>query len=198
MDGRLMQTGEQMMSQDVQAWLRDVEDRDWTVRSEAIRRLEVMGDPAAAPGLIRMLRDESQYVRAAAARALGKLKSAESVPALIAAMDDKAFIVQQSAMWALGDIGPAAKDALPVLRGRAEDPTCYKERIELTVGQVARLAISRIEAEPEPVAEALPASGVPASAAEAQTQRVLTPEERKAKREAALARKRAQEGGASV
>lgn len=180
------------MASDLQTYLRNLKDRDWSVRNEAIRKLELSGDTRAAPGLIEALGDESQYIRMAAARALGKLRAAEAVPALVKVLDDPVFIVRQSALWSLGEIGPAAKAALPALQKLADDPTLYTER-ELSVGALAKLAIGRIEAEPEPQAEAAPAGAEqPAAAGEAGT---LSPEERKARREAALARKRAKEQG---
>lgn len=176
------------MTYDVQAQIGDLRHWDWKVRAEAIRRLEIARDAAATPALIEALGDESQYVRAAAARALGKLGSAEAVPALIKALEDTAFIVRQNALWSLGEIGAAAREALPVLQRLAEDSTMFTER-ELTVGELARLAILRIEAAPQPMPQ--PEATPQAQPAEG----VLSPEERKARREAALARKRAREQG---
>jgi HEAT repeat protein len=59
----------------------DGEDRD--ARITAIRRLSEMGDKAAIPALIRVLRDEDWRLRDAAAQALGKLKAAAAVVGLL-------------------------------------------------------------------------------------------------------------------
>lgn len=172
------------MAHDAPTPMGDLKHWDWKVRAEAVRRIEFARDTAAVGALVEALCDESQYVRAAAARALGKLGRAEAVPALIQALEDAAFIVRQNALWSLGEIGAAAREALPALKALAEDSTMFRER-EITVGELARLAIARIEAAPP--SEAAPAPQ-PAEG-------VLSPEERKARREAALARKRAREQG---
>ncbi len=163
---------------------------DWKVRHEAVRRLEVIGDPAAAPELARLVtEDKSPFVRAAAARALGKLGSPEGVPALTRALEDPAFHVRQAAIWSLGEIGAAAAPALPALRPLTQNPQRYPQA-ELTVAQIAEIAIGRIEAALEE-AKAPPQEATAPAGGEG----VLSPEERKAKREAALARKRAREAG---
>ena len=150
---------------------------DWKVRHEAVRRLEVIGDPAAAPELARLVtEDKSPFVRAAAARALGKLGSPEGVPALIRALEDPAFHVRQAAVWSLGEIGAAAEPALPALHPLTQNPQRYPQA-ELTVAQVAEIAIGRIEAAKAPSQEA---------AAPAGGEGVLSPEERRARREAGL------------
>ncbi len=177
------------MAHEVQSQPEDLKHWDWKVRAEAVRRIEFAREAAAVGALVEALGDESQYVRAAAARALGKLGRAEAVPALIRALEDAAFIVRQNAMWSLGEIGAAAREALPALKALADDNTMFHER-EITVGELARLVIARIEAAPQPQAEAAEAASAPQPA-----EGVLSPEERKARREAALARKRAREQG---
>ncbi|HEC23833.1 MAG TPA: HEAT repeat domain-containing protein [Chloroflexi bacterium] len=174
------------MGQDTESLLKDLKAPQWRVRQEAIRKLEYLGDTAAVPALMTALEDESQYVRMAAARALGKLGDPAAVPALVGALQDPMFIVRQNAMWALGEIGAGAKEALPVLEKLASEDTHFPEG-ELTVGELATLTIARINAALEP------AKAEGEKTADTGEGRVLTPEERKAKREAALARKRARQ-----
>ncbi len=165
---------------------------DWTVRNEAVRRLEVSGDQSAVPALIEALReDDSPFVRASAARTLGKLGSADAAPALVEALQDEAFHVRQAAIWSLGEIGAAAEPALPALRALLESPERFPQA-QLTVAQVTELAIARIDA-------AIEEAKAPPEATEAEAEAgVLSAEERKAKREAALAQKRAREAGEAV
>jgi HEAT repeat protein len=180
------------MAGDVQAVMRDLDSRDWSVRMEAVRRLEMMRGEAApaVPRLAQALADESQYVRAAAARALGKIGGADAVDRLIKALDDRAFHVRQNAVWALGEIGAPAEAALPMLEKFRQSKERFPQA-ELTVADLAGQAIGHIQT-------AVERSKAPAEAAPAAAQGdegALTADERKAKREAALARKRAQAAG---
>src|SRR5204863_8379671 len=88
------------------------------------------------------LQDESQFVRMAAARSLGRLGDKKAVPALLEALSDPMFMVRQNAMWALGEIGDPA--ALGALDSWSSDPTMFSERA-ITVGQLAQIAIQRIQ-----------------------------------------------------
>jgi HEAT repeat protein len=179
------------MSKDVQALLDGLKQRDWAARLEAVRQLELSGDPKGAPGLIGALKDESQFVRAAAARALGRIGGDDAVPALVEALGDGSFHVQQAALWALGDVGAAAETALPALEAFTKRSERFPQA-ELTVAEQADLTIKRIN-------KAVEAARAPAaeegSADAGASGGVLTPEERKAKREAAMARKKAQATG---
>jgi HEAT repeat protein len=185
------------MAGDVDALLKSIE---WAERSEAIRRIEVRKDGKAVPQLIdRLGKDESQFVRAAAARALGKIGSAEAVGPLARALADPAFHVRQNAMWSLGEIGAAAEPALPALRPLAASRERFPQA-ELTVAEMAGLTIARIEIAVEAAKTPVEAPAVeevaePAAPPAAEEKKALTPEERAAKREAALARKRAKEAG---
>ncbi|MEJ2148696.1 MAG: HEAT repeat domain-containing protein [Chloroflexota bacterium] len=159
--------------------------------------MEVLGDAGAVPGLLDALQDESPYVRMTAARALGKLGDAAALSGLLAALEDPEFIVRQNAMWSLGELGAGAKDAVPTLQALAADTSHFPSG-ELTVGELAGLSAARIEL-------AVEAAKAPAPAEEAAAEEVgeeeagakprLSAEERKARREAALARKKAAEGG---
>lgn len=149
------------MAFDEQTTLRDLTNRDWMKRAEAIRQLEVAGADSAAEQIAdRLLTDDSLYVRAAAARTLGKFGSAEAVDALTRALADPAFHVRQAAMWALGEIGGAAQPALEALRPFTESVERFPQA-ELTVAEIAELVIGRIEGA---VAEASAAQAAEAEA----------------------------------
>ena len=96
------------------------------------------------------------------------------------------------AMWSLGELGVGAKEAIPALQALAADTSHFPSG-ELTIGELAELSIARIEMAVEE-AEAPAADGeTEGEAAEARP--TLSADERKAKREAALARKKARESG---
>jgi HEAT repeat protein len=183
------------MADDLKDLLAALHDRHWDVRKEAIRKLELLGDAGAVPGLIEALQDESPYVRMTAARALGKVGDPAAVSGLLAALDDPEFIVRQNAMWSLGELGAGAKDAIPTLQALTADTSHFPSG-ELTIGGLAELSIARIEQAIEAAEAPAAGDGVEGEGGEAKP--TLSAEERKAKREAALARKKAREGGGEV
>src|SRR5688572_31802511 len=79
----------------------------------------------------------------AAARSVGRIGDKKGVPALLEALSDPVFMVRQNAMWALGEIGDSS--ALSALESWTDDPTMFSERA-ITVGQLAQIAIQRIQA----------------------------------------------------
>ncbi len=183
-----------MMASNVETHLRHMLNPRWYVRAEAIRKLELDGSAEAADALIEVLaEDESQFVRAAAARALGRISGAKAVPALTAALADPSFYVRQAALWALGEIGAPAEKALPALQPFTESEERFPQA-ELTVAELAELVVKRIQTAVE---EAQAPAADDAAAAD-DGKKTLTADERKAKREAALARKRAREAGEDV
>lgn len=170
---------------------------DWKVRAQAADTMGDQGDKKAVPALLEALNDESQFVRLAAVRSLGRLGDPKAIPGLMTTLSDPAFTVRLNALWSLGEIGDPS--TIPAIQPYITDQTILPERA-ITVGKLAEVAIARIEAKQEESkaaattdaqVEAAGDTGTPAREGAA-----LTPEERKAKREAALARKRAVEGGA--
>ena len=87
------------------------------------------------------MEDEDASVRAWSAQAIGAIgrDAAPAVPALIALLANADEGSRNSACIALRGIGPAARDALPVLRKALEDPS-------VDVRRFAEMAIERIEA----------------------------------------------------
>src|SRR5215469_6891130 len=110
----------------VEALAKALSDPNPKVRSLAADALEAMGPAAAAalPELVRGLNDPADYVRAKSADALGAMG-----PGALAAVrpladrllvNDEQIMVLRSVAAALGDIGPAARDALPILERTRE------------------------------------------------------------------------------
>jgi hypothetical protein len=122
-------------------------DSDPQVRLLAAIALKEMGPNAAPalPDLVRALNDPSEFVRTRSADALGAMGPAAH--AAVRPLADKllakgeTWIVLTSVATALGNIGPDAKDALPILK-----QTFNGRR----VGMCAREAILKIEGQPVP------------------------------------------------
>jgi len=114
-----------------------LDDRDWLVRTLAIRDL-VRAGPEAASRIASGLEDGDAQVRYLAAMALGALRAEEAVPALEAALgQDADSAVRSQAAVALRQIG--SRESLPELRAvRKEDPS-------RDVRHQAELAVHAIE-----------------------------------------------------
>jgi hypothetical protein len=114
---------------------RALTDSEPRVRGLAALALKSMG-PAAAPvvpQLITALNDPNLPVRLAAAGALGAIgpKASAAVPALTAKLVDKneGRLMFRTSMLALAAMGPAAHEAIPVLREIARNgPTARQPR----------------------------------------------------------------------
>jgi HEAT repeat protein len=155
------------MASDVAENLEHLNHRNWAVRAEAIRSLEVLDDSSAASAIAERLQDDdSVFVRMAAARALGVLGTEGEVPALTAALSDEAFHVRQSAIWSLGRLGALAESALPELERFTESPERFPQA-ELTVAELAQLAIDEINHAVEEARVAAEAAAQAAAEAEA-------------------------------
>lgn len=93
-----------------------LQDDNSKVRSAAVPALAAFG-PLAIPTLLNTLQDKRGHVRAGACQALGLIKDKAAIPALLEVLrhdqDDGALL---EAATALAQFGPAAKDAIPVLR----------------------------------------------------------------------------------
>lgn len=87
-------------------------DLEASVRSQAIKALQQLGDKRAAPAIAKLLDDPISGIRQAAAHALGKLGSKRATPALIRVLETSqdASLVE-NAVLALAAIGNRA--ALP-------------------------------------------------------------------------------------
>src|SRR5262249_21310926 len=94
-------------------WLKAAQDKDPSVRAEAVTALGEMGltGPAVLAALTAALKDADEGVRGAAGDALAKLGPA-AVPALTQAAADKDQLTRAGAAAALGRIGPKAATAV--------------------------------------------------------------------------------------
>jgi hypothetical protein len=163
-------------------------------RRQAAYELEKLGDPGAADALIEALKDENDFVRMAAARALGKVGNEKTVQALLATLNDDYYMVRQNAVWSLGELGTKAESALPELEKLKGDTTIFRER-ENTFGEIAEVVVGRIQVALME-AQAAEGGGDETSAEDAgdddgkpsSAKTSLSADERKAKREAMLAR----------
>ena len=105
----------------VPALLQQLVHKDYAERRQAAEELGKLGAAArgASKELARALQDESPEVRVAAAWALWRIegKPEPVVPVLIAVLKlpEKEVEAREAACKALGEIGPAAKDAVPLL-----------------------------------------------------------------------------------
>lgn len=105
--------------------LRNVGDSDETVREWSVAALEGLGTPSVddLDALIDQIDAEQPDVGYWAATLLGRLEAdaAPAVDALArAAAGHPESQVRQRAVWALGKIGPAAGNAVPVLKQAAQ------------------------------------------------------------------------------
>jgi HEAT repeat protein len=111
------------------------------IRLRAIAALAKLG-PEAWPGvrpLIQAIKDKDSEIRSTATDALGKIGK-EAVPVLVEALQgDINSNVRLACCQALGEIGPEAKDAIPVLRA-----TSTEDRNK-DVQKAALVAIDKIQ-----------------------------------------------------
>ena len=73
----------------VDRWKRQLRDRRWWIRAEAIRALGLVKYEAALPVLIVALDDPFDEVRAVAVEALGQIADPSAVPALVSRLSDQ-------------------------------------------------------------------------------------------------------------
>ncbi|MBI2190656.1 MAG: HEAT repeat domain-containing protein [Planctomycetes bacterium] len=84
-----------------------------TIRRETALELGRIGDPKAAPTLLKMLNDADERVRVNAILGLGWMQSKKAVPELIKLAQGDDVVMRRRAVQALGQIGDAkAADAL--------------------------------------------------------------------------------------
>jgi HEAT repeat protein len=93
-----------------------LEDYDWNIRMDAVRRLNEMGGAKAVEPLIKMLGDIDGNVRQRAVEALVRIGEPTIGP-LIEALDD--VDVRRAAARALGEIGESAIE--PLIEALDED-----------------------------------------------------------------------------
>ena len=92
--------------------LRDLDDREAGMRSDAAWDLGFVDDPRARAGLREALGDKDAAVRQAAVEGLGRLRDADSIGAIIERLGDRDRPVREAAAACLDGFGPAAVDPL--------------------------------------------------------------------------------------
>jgi hypothetical protein len=86
-------------------------DPSWRVRLQAVAVLGKLGDPRAAPVLIRALNDPNETVRGLSAQVLGDLGGATAVAALEQARHDASAFVRDKATAAIDKLQPSRSTA---------------------------------------------------------------------------------------
>ena len=77
-------------------------DEEWAVRESHVKALAALGETAAVPYLIPVLKDEDFRVRVAVAEALKSLGDASAIPALADRVADNVYDLQyDERIWAL-------------------------------------------------------------------------------------------------
>lgn len=119
------------------------------VRSSAARALGMIGLDSSdvIPALIELLDDESGYVRANAAEALWRIsRHSRAIPALVKELTVADSMARYHAARAISEIGPPAKEAVPVLNSLLTDRDFRLRK------QVAQ-ALKRLNPDPSPTQE---------------------------------------------
>jgi HEAT repeat protein len=150
-------------------------DEEVIVKTDILRALGRIREPAATPALIRMLRQEAEAkLRAEAAGALGALATPEALPALLEALDRKQdLVVRTQVVSALGGFTDSrAIDALARVLRTAKARTLRRQAM-LALGRTGSaeaapplleaLAKARTDRARAAVVEALGRTGVPAA-----------------------------------
>lgn len=117
-DGRIRRKAVEILRQEkaVEGLVQGLKNKDPEVRQLAIRGLAELG-PAVKPflpGLAECLGDDDLIVSGRARQILVKF-GADSVPFFLKTLQDRNPKVRRSAVFALGQIGPPAKEAVPLL-----------------------------------------------------------------------------------
>ncbi len=150
----------------VEALTHALDADELALRVDAADALEVIGPQAkaAAPALAVQLDHVQPWVRTASMAALTAI-GAPAVPALVDTFQNGPGNSPIRAAIVLGSIGPAAKDALPVLEKALPDMPGKRDRLTEILGQIdpQRAVASVVEPPPGdgPVAAAIPSQSVP-------------------------------------
>ena len=116
----LTSQAQNVTDQNLDSLVKNLQDPDKDVRSEAAWALGYLGDKAAVQPLIEALKDRNEDVRYASARALGNLGDKTAVPSLIAALKDPNKDVRSEVVKSLGTLRDKA--AVPPLIAALRDP----------------------------------------------------------------------------
>ena len=104
----------------VDRWKRQLRDRRWWVRAEAVRALGLVKHAATLPVLIVALDDPYDEVRAVAVEALGQIADPSAIPALVSRLSDQSRHQRVRLVQALERFGSAV--VAPLLEHAKANP----------------------------------------------------------------------------
>lgn len=118
---------------EAQKLVKQLKDKDPSVRAEAAWDLGKMGATEAVPALTAALSDPDDAVRGNAAASLWKLglASRPAIPALKAALNDPAALVVGNAAGALRELGVTKAELIPAYKRVLNQPSCEARVIGL-------------------------------------------------------------------
>ncbi len=88
-------------SEQVDQFVKDLQDESWQIRWDAAAALGEIKDPRAIGPLGKALQDENSYVRMTAARSLGMIEDPRVIAPLIQALKDDSHGVKKNAVLSL-------------------------------------------------------------------------------------------------
>ncbi|UCD79822.1 MAG: HEAT repeat domain-containing protein [Desulfobacterales bacterium] len=94
-------SGQAGNSDNVDQFIKDLQNDSWQVRWDAAAALGETKDPRGIDPLITALKDENSYVRMTAARSLGMIDDPRVIDPLIQALKDESHGVQKNALLSL-------------------------------------------------------------------------------------------------
>jgi HEAT repeat protein len=104
----------------IDGWKRQLRDRRWWIRAEAVRALGLVKHAAALPVLIVALDDPYDEVRAVAVEALGHIADPSAIPALVSRLSDQSRHQRVRLVQALERFGSAV--AAPLVEHAKANP----------------------------------------------------------------------------
>jgi HEAT repeat protein len=137
----------------VEELIRQLGDREWSVRWAACQALGKLGDSRAVEPLIARLGDEKWLVRCAACQALGQLGDARAVEPLIARLDDDYYCGAREALVAIGR--PAVEPLIARLSDANQDvrQAACEALTHLGEARLAQAVTGALHGKPEARAE---------------------------------------------
>ena len=101
----LVASAGEIQESQVESLIKQLQDEDAEVRSNAVEALGQIRSKDAVPALVQTLKDPDSHVRHSAVEALGQIRSKDAVLALTQTLRDKAGFVRISAVETLKQIG---------------------------------------------------------------------------------------------
>jgi HEAT repeat protein len=139
----------------LEKWTAALADRRWWVRTEAVRALGLVRDPASVDRLLEALDEPHEEVRAAAVDALGRIGDPRCAPALLAQLHDESRHQRARLIEAIRCLGPSI---MPVLlehaRQLSANPAMMVDVVGIVGGTAAIDSLLEWTGSPEPALRA--------------------------------------------